>query len=33
MTSTDAQSDRSRLEALRDILEGVLKDPDTAPRD
>jgi hypothetical protein len=27
------RTDRTRLEALRDLLEGVLNDPETAPRD
>ena len=27
------RTDRARLEALRDLLEGVLNDPETAPRD
>ena len=28
-----SRSDRARLEALRDRLEGVLNDPETSPRD
>ncbi len=33
MTNAEQPSDRARLEALRDLLEAVLKDPETAPRD
>ncbi|OYN89279.1 hypothetical protein [Parenemella sanctibonifatiensis] len=31
--TTATPTDRERLEALRDRLEAVLADPDTAPRD
>jgi hypothetical protein len=33
MTQPDQRTDRGRLEALRDILEGILRDPETSPRD
>jgi hypothetical protein len=33
MTQAEGGSDRARLEALRDLLEGVLNDPETSPRD
>ena len=33
MIQAEPRSDRARLEALRDRLEGVLNDPKTAPRD
>jgi hypothetical protein len=29
----DQRTDRERLEALRGLLEGVLEDPETSPRD
>lgn len=33
MTSANANGDRARLEALRDLLEAVVKDPETSARD
>lgn len=33
MPQAEKRSDRARLEALRDLLEGVLNDPETSPRD
>lgn len=33
MPQAENRSDRARLEALRDLLEGVLNDPETSPRD
>src|SRR6478672_11535988 len=33
MTDAEPRSDRARLEALRDLLEAVLNDAETAPRD
>ena len=33
MAETPPQDDRARLEALRDRLQAVLDDPETAPRD
>ena len=33
MSQPEQRSDRARLEALRDLLEGVLEDPETSARD
>ena len=33
MTKRPAPTDHTRLEAVRDLLEAVLSDPATAPRD
>ena len=33
MAQAEQRSDRARLEALRDLLEGVLNDPETSARD
>lgn len=33
MSQAEAGADRTRLEALRDLLEGVLNNSETSPRD
>jgi hypothetical protein len=33
MSQAEPRSDRARLEALRELLEGVLNDPETSARD
>ncbi len=33
MTKDTSQDDRARLEALRALLEAILNDPETPPRD